>query len=112
MDRAVSLAGEKDRPDVWIVRGSVSLAVPESVFGKNRQASSDFAAAAEWAARQGDSVPGLIRLRSECSFKAGLAMEQAGAPDEAEIWFLRAAAVQPTPAWVRLELAKRDLLEE
>lgn len=118
LDRAAVLATDEQVPDVFINRGSVSLAVPESVFRKNRQAARDFERAAAWfEARLGGgdatlAATGLTKQLAECRFKVGLALEQAGAADEAEVAFQRTAALAGLPAWIKLELAKRDLLEE
>jgi hypothetical protein len=115
LDRAAALAGDDQVPEVFINRGSVSLAVPESVFRKSRQAAVDFERVAGWyekrlAGSDGVAAAGLARQLAECRFKVGQALEQAGAADEAELAFQRTAALPGLPAWIRLELAKRDLL--
>ena len=116
LDRAVFLAKTTEEiRDARICRGNVSLAIPETVFGKAAEGGADFLVAA--------GVADSPAMAAEMYVNAARCMESAGKKDEAGSWYREAArrvkaaddgslaAGSKVSAWVLLELVKRGYLE-
>lgn len=122
LDRAVELAKTREETlDARISRASVSMAIPETVFGKAAEGAEDFLAAAKGAT---DSA-----MSAEMYFNAARCLEAAGNKGDAGTWYREAARLaKPTAeriagegsagtldgsvsAGVVLELVKRGFVE-
>ena len=104
LDRAVAEAKplSKESMAAFLCRGSVSLAVPDEVFGRAAQGAADFEAAAALAAAGGDGGGFL-----GCLAQAALAYEKAGLEVEAAARWATLAARGGLPASILLELLDR-----
>jgi tetratricopeptide (TPR) repeat protein len=120
LDRAVALAKTPEEIlDARISRGNVSMAIPETVFGKAAEGGADFLVAA--------GIADSPAMAAEMYVNAARCMEAAGKKDEAGSWYREAArrvkgagdgslagasdAGPKVSAWVLLELVKRGYLE-
>ncbi|MDO9585492.1 MAG: glucodextranase DOMON-like domain-containing protein, partial [Syntrophales bacterium] len=112
LDRAVDLAGASGSGNIDALvialtnRANVSASVPDEVFGKMRQAASDYERLAELFSKSGDAAGA---ADAYCS--TGVCLEKLGKDAEARVAFLRALSIQDRHASVSLELAKRGYLK-
>jgi tetratricopeptide (TPR) repeat protein len=106
LDKAVKLAQNDEIVQTRMTRGSVSMYVPETIFGKSEQGAEDFIRAADYL----DENNGDRRSIADCYFKAAVCYENASMLDEAEIYFLKAKSYDELPASAKYELAKRGYL--
>jgi len=90
-DQAFPLCKTPDeRLTFFLQRGRYFAAVPESIFHKSAEAADDFLKASAIVKQQG-AVSGRPNLLADCFIKAAKAYAQSGNPDEAEVYFHRAA---------------------
>lgn len=118
MDRGVDLAeGPAQALVSRLCRGNVSLAVPETVFGKRGQGAEDFLAAAEAYTALGGPSSGVSA--AECLLKAALCLADAGRDMEAGTWLREsfrlaeaseAAERGSVPASLALSLARKGFM--
>lgn len=112
LDQAVALAKAPDEIlGTRLCRGNVSLAIPETVFGKRLQGAADFLAAAA-VLRESGMAGGEGQLL-DCYIKAARCLCDASREEEAGTWFREAflianrTAPEAVSASCRLELALR-----
>ncbi len=105
IDRAISLApdGSETLATALMHRGSVSMSIPEAVFGEARAGADAFLAAS----RILEGIPGGASTRAEALANAAVCLEIAGADERARVVFREAATIADASAAAQLVLAER-----
>jgi tetratricopeptide (TPR) repeat protein len=99
----------EERMSLYLQRGRYFAAVPESIFRRSAAAAEDYLKAAAIAGQRADS-PERSRLLADCYINAAKAFAQARNPDEAEVYFHRAAEFEDLTTGQVVSLLERGII--